>query len=79
MVSSPLPPITVSITVFQAMAMLLTWPLTLLNEPGSRLMVAGVDQPETSSVLFSPPSHIVMKGFVLMVKSKKRASHCRTR
>ena len=64
MVSSALPPTAVSITVFQAMAMLLIWPLTLLNEPGSRLMFAGVDQPETSSVLFSPPSQIVMKGFV---------------
>jgi len=69
-VSFPLPPIAVWMMVSSAMPILFVSKFALLNVPGLRLMVAGADHPDRSSVLLVPPSQIVITGFVFTVKSK---------
>ena len=69
MVSLPLPPMAVSMTVPKAMPMLLVLPPALEKVPGARLITASCVKPERSSLLCVPLSQMVMTGLVLIEKS----------
>ena len=72
-VSLPLPPITVSIRVPNAMPRLFDSPPTLFSDPSTSDTDEACEKPDRSSVLWAPPSQMASIGWVSTEKSKKPA------